>query len=285
MLVERYRARSPRWSREETSKIESMISRGLTPAQIAAEFPGRSIHAVKARIRGTKILGRDVPRAPDWTRPELDKLERMLAQGLTPRKMVAALPGRGLQAVRTKITTLRIEAMKNGSFRFASDRNRWTHEKIERLHVLLGEGRPIAEVAGILGHSQQSCRNKANQLGISIRRIRQPKKCIATMQKPAAPRHQQPWTKEEEQRLLVLATHHLSCAEIGAKLNRTAISVEVRLKALSRGVVGAKKKEGRRRPCLRCTRPFDSEGPHNRLCKDCRQDTGTVFTTPVAVIR
>lgn len=25
-----------------------------------------------------------------------------------------------------------------------------------------------------------------------------------------------------------------------------------------------------RRPCLCCGRAFDSEGPHNRLCDDCR---------------
>lgn len=23
-------------------------------------------------------------------------------------------------------------------------------------------------------------------------------------------------------------------------------------------------------PCLRCGRPFESEGPHNRICDDCR---------------
>ena len=25
------------------------------------------------------------------------------------------------------------------------------------------------------------------------------------------------------------------------------------------------------RPCLACRKPFASEGPHNRLCKDCRR--------------
>lgn len=277
MLVERYRARSPRWTREETGKIESMISRGLTPAQIAVELPGRSIHAVKARIRGMKILGRDVPRTPDWTRPEMDRLERMLAQGLTLRKMVAALPGRGLQAVRTKITALRIEALKKGEFKFLSNRNRWSPEQIERLHVLLGEGRPVDEVARILGHNQKSVRLKANRLGISIMRIRSAQKCIATMQKPDSLRHQQVWTKEEEQRLLALATLPLSYADIGAKLNRTAIAVEVRLRALSLGIVGAKRKEGQRRPCLGCKRLFNSEGPHNRLCKNCRQTSASPF--------
>lgn len=25
------------------------------------------------------------------------------------------------------------------------------------------------------------------------------------------------------------------------------------------------------RPCLTCGRPFDSEGPHNRMCNECRR--------------
>jgi hypothetical protein len=25
-----------------------------------------------------------------------------------------------------------------------------------------------------------------------------------------------------------------------------------------------------KRPCLRCEKPFDSEGPHNRMCNGCR---------------
>lgn len=26
------------------------------------------------------------------------------------------------------------------------------------------------------------------------------------------------------------------------------------------------------RPCITCTKPFDSEGPHNRMCPDCRNN-------------
>lgn len=28
-----------------------------------------------------------------------------------------------------------------------------------------------------------------------------------------------------------------------------------------------------RRPCLTCTAPFDSDGPHNRMCPACRQQS------------
>lgn len=248
--------------------------------------------------------------SPVWMPGELNKLDRLLARGMSMPKIAAELPGRSVHSVRAKITALRIEAMKKGNFEFIDKRNRWTPEKLERLRVLLGEGRPFREVAGILGQSKKSCQHKASQLGIRLARIRAMQKCIPTMQKsetaarrpnpvretnppkretipppgetPAprsetlgesagVQRHNLPWTKEEEQRLLALATHRLSYAEIGKKLNRTAISVEVRLKALSRGVVGSKKHEGIERPCLCCKNLFFSEGPHNRLCSQCRQ--------------
>lgn len=31
------------------------------------------------------------------------------------------------------------------------------------------------------------------------------------------------------------------------------------------------------RPCIRCNEVFKSEGPHNRLCKSCREYARTVF--------
>lgn len=32
-----------------------------------------------------------------------------------------------------------------------------------------------------------------------------------------------------------------------------------------------RKDKQRKRPCLRCRKEFTSEGPHNRLCDQCRQ--------------
>lgn len=37
--------------------------------------------------------------------------------------------------------------------------------------------------------------------------------------------------------------------------------------------------ETQTRPCLRCRRPFESEGPHNRLCGPC----GKLDVSPYAV--
>ena len=35
------------------------------------------------------------------------------------------------------------------------------------------------------------------------------------------------------------------------------------------------------RPCLRCRKPFESEGPHNRLCGSCSNRAGDV--SPYAI--
>lgn len=150
------------------------------------------------------------------------------------------------------------------------NRSPWTPAQVARLREMRIKGASFDEIAHEVGHTAYACQSKAVQLGIRAPRIVAAQKCIPIVQKPEAPRHQQPWTKEEEQRLLALATHRLSHEEIGAKLNRTAVSVELRLHLLSRGVVGAKKSEGSRRPCMCCKQPFSSQGSGNRLCKNCR---------------
>lgn len=43
--------------------------------------------------------------------------------------------------------------------------------------------------------------------------------------------------------------------------------------------VNGKPPETRERPCLRCRKPFDSEGAHHRLCNACR----AVEVSPFAV--
>jgi hypothetical protein len=37
------------------------------------------------------------------------------------------------------------------------------------------------------------------------------------------------------------------------------------------------------RTCLRCGRGFESEGPHHRMCGDCRRDPGDGADEPYAV--
>lgn len=162
--------------------------------------------------------------------------------------------------------------MKNWEDRWPN-KTPWTHEQVVRLRELRGKGASFGQIAREVGHTPGACQSKAVQLGVRspAPRGKAPmQKCIPTVQKSGAARNAQHWTKEEEQRLLVLVTHRLSYAEIGAKLNRTAVAVELRHKLLSRGVVDSKKREGQRRPCLNCRQPFNSEGPHNRLCKNCR---------------
>lgn len=150
------------------------------------------------------------------------------------------------------------------------NRTPWTHAQVARLRELRGKGTSFDEIAHTVGHTAYACQSKAMQIGVRAPRRAAVQKCIPAVQKPNV-RHHQHWTKEEEQRLLALATHRLSHEEIAAKLNRSAASVELRLRLLSCGAAGAKKSEGSRRPCLCCKRPFNSQGPHHRLCKECRQ--------------
>lgn len=146
----------------------------------------------------------------------------------------------------------------------------WTHAQVARLRELRDKGTSFDRIAHEVGHTAYACQSKATQIGVRAPRITAAQKCIPTVQKPNV-RHHQHWTKEEEQQLLALDARRLSCAEIGAKLNRSAASVELRLRLLFCGAAGAKKSEGSRRPCLCCKRLFNSQGPHHRLCNECRQ--------------
>ena len=159
--------------------------------------------------------------------------------------------------------------MKNWETRWPN-KTPWTHAQVARLRELRGQGATFEAIAIQVGHTAIACQTKARDLDITAPRITTTQKCIPTVQKPNV-RHHQHWTKEEEQRLLALNARRLSYAEIGAELDRSAASVELRLRLLFCGAAGAKKSEGSRRPCLCCKRPFNSQGPHHRLCKECRQ--------------
>lgn len=169
--------------------------------------------------------------------------------------------------------------MKNWEDRWPN-KTPWTHEQVVRLRELRSKGASFGLIAREVGHTAGACQTKAVQLGVRSpaprgRALMQ--KRIPAVQKPEAPRRHQHWTTEEEQRLLTLATHRMSHAEIAAKLNRTTAAVTLRLSQLLRGATSAKKKEGQRRPCLNCRRSFNSEGPHNRLCKNCRSMSVSPF--------
>lgn len=212
------------------------------------------------------------PNKTPWTHAQIARLRELRGQGAF-FDLIAREVGHTPFACQSKAVQLGIRAPRRAGAK-------WTHAQIARLHELRGQGATFEEIAIEVGRTVSACQTKAMDLGIRVPRGRPPmQKCIPTVQKPEAPRHHQPWTKEEEQRLLALSTHasRLSYAEIGARLNRTAVSVEVRLKALSRGVVGAKKSEGSRRPCLCCRRQFNSQGPGNRLCKNCRTTSVSPF--------
>lgn len=105
-----------------------------------------------------------------------------------------------------------------------------------------------------------------------------------------------PWSAAEVRRLKALAAQGLGKVEIARRLGRSASSVAAKLDALGlslrRARAGRQERPappvpstpGRsRRACLCCGAPFWSEGPHNRLCGECRRREADPFDLPVRV--
>lgn len=46
-----------------------------------------------------------------------------------------------------------------------------------------------------------------------------------------------------------------------------------------------KRENGKIIPCLRCHQDFRSQGPHNRLCIECRNESVSVFDSPARIGR
>lgn len=78
------------------------------------------------------------------------------------------------------------------------------------------------------------------------------------------------WTAEEDRRLLALHGEGFKCTTIAKRINRAESSVYRRLAVLT--TPGA-----RRRPCLCCGKDFQSDGPHNRLCGRCRNQSTSPY--------
>ena len=74
-----------------------------------------------------------------------------------------------------------------------------------------------------------------------------------------------PWSPEDRDKAWRLHCSGRSLKAIGRLLNRSPNSVYTSLEATRRA--NAEKK----RPCLCCGTPFNSAGPHNRLCHVCRR--------------
>lgn len=87
------------WRREEIPTLLSLKEAGLTCAQIAAHFPGRSANGVQAKL---ERLGHTNPVRP-WTQEELLHAKRRRAEG-APTKTIARELGRGWYTTRNKIS-------------------------------------------------------------------------------------------------------------------------------------------------------------------------------------
>ena len=81
-----------------------------------------------------------------------------------------------------------------------------------------------------------------------------------------------PWTREEDAELLRMKDAGESLAAISAALSRSPKSTFSRWEHLRRMGERERAKPRTKRPCLCCKKPFMSEGAHNRLCNECKNN-------------
>lgn len=86
------------------------------------------------------------------------------------------------------------------------------------------------------------------------------------------------WRRDELNMLRDLWAAGATLVEIARRLGRSVEAVRSRARRLCLAPRRARRdmpvSAGRERPCLCCTAPFVSQGPHNRLCETCRGDGG-----------
>lgn len=96
------------------------------------------------------------------------------------------------------------------------------------------------------------------------------------------------YTPHDIRRLRAMREAGKGFHEIGRALSRSPGSCQAT--ASQYGIYLQKTIKARRRgrkyiPCLKCRNPFESEGPHNRLCESCRHVSPSPFETPVTLFR
>lgn len=87
------------WRREEIPTLISLKKAGLTCAQIAAHFPGRSANGIQAKLERLGYASQPRP----WTEEELAHAKLRRAEG-APTKIIAKELGRGWYTTRNKIS-------------------------------------------------------------------------------------------------------------------------------------------------------------------------------------
>lgn len=118
------------------------------------------------------------------------------------------------------------------------------------------------------------------------------------------------WTKDEDAELIRMTREGFSSEAIAEKLGRSKQATESHRSLLrQRGVdltrdensgwkpgrppqkaekapaANSKAATRKKRNCMCCGDEFTSDGPHNRLCKYCRQKSFNSFDRPVALAR
>lgn len=131
----------------------------------------------------------------------------------------------------------------------------WSDAEIEALRAMRKAGVDPVEMAQRLDRSLFAVRNKLSQCGLDYKKA-----------------HGY-YTAPEEVRLerLMAVFGPRAYARIGREMNRSADSVRERILKLQRQSLNARTQ---RRACMGCSRKFNSEGAHHRMCGACRPGNG-----------
>jgi DNA-binding CsgD family transcriptional regulator len=158
--------------------------------------------------------------------------------------------------------------------------SRWTQEEIRIAVRMDAAGCTIRQIADVLGRTPHAVGYKLCMLEKAGKIARQ--------------QSGKPWTATEIETAKRMDAEGKAMQEIAAALGRTPASVKDKLIRLSRqggmpkrppldrarraqiSKASHEAKKRTRRPCLCCGQPFMSEGPHNRLCSNCRSKSQEV---------
>jgi IS30 family transposase len=155
-------------------------------------------------------------------------------------------------------------------------RGPWSDQETARLQRLRDLGLTYRECARELERSIDAVQSRCKATGLTVGARSQNGK----------------WSDEEIVLLKRLATSYVSTTRIAIRLGRTKSAVVQKRRELREigqlfmppQTDAAHRPRSKRRPCLCCKKSFMSQGPHNRLCVQCRRLSLEPFEEPLQVM-
>lgn len=149
-----------------------------------------------------------------------------------------------------------------------AERKKWDAAQRAELLRLADSGLCASQIADAMGRSPGSVYFKAAKMGLVL--ARSPHVGWSAQARAASSRAAR-WGAEQEARLQALVNEHgadnftLIAHIIGRKRDIVRQKIlQMEMRAPKTAVRG----------CMRCATPFRSEGPHHRMCAECRHGNG-----------